>query len=88
MLNELKEVSQRYLYGYQPYSTRELLTLADGGMIYIDIQGDLATNNPLVFIIPGLTSCSQTGMIKSMVNVLIDKNYIAVVINYRGQQGA
>ena len=44
--------------------------------------------NPILFVLPGLTSDSQTGYIKNLVNAANSKNYDVVVINFRGLGGA
>lgn len=40
------------------YDKQEIFTFKDGGHIYLHYKGDLSKNNPIIFIVPGLTSHS------------------------------
>ena len=51
------------------YTSREIFTLKDGGKIYIDYMGQLEqSTRPILFVVPGLTSTSQSGYIRDVVN--------------------
>jgi predicted alpha/beta-fold hydrolase len=77
------------LFGAFKYDSREEFTFKDGGKIYIDIKGDfsLSENKPLIFVHPGLTSHSQSCIIRSIVTLAHKEGFIVVVINYRGLAG-
>lgn len=73
---------------------REVVETIDGGQIYVDwVHNDSASQypnadtRPTVFIVPGLTSTSQSNYVVSMVDLLTEKGYRCMVIINRGLDG-
>lgn len=67
---------------------RELLTLADGGVVAIDwLDGNSSLDAPVVIILPGLTGESQAEYIKFLVLAANQAGLRAVVFNNRGMGG-
>lgn len=73
---------------------REVVETIDGGQIYVDwVNNDSssqypdADRRPTVFIVPGLTSTSQSNYVVSMVDLLTQKGYRCMVIINRGLDG-
>ncbi|XP_039261019.2 phospholipase ABHD3-like [Styela clava] len=73
---------------------REVITEPNGGQFYLDwIDNDNnerfpdSTIRPTVFVLPGLTSCSNVSYVKSTVNRLTEDGYRVMVIVYRGLVG-
>ena len=75
--------------GDMKYDNREEFTFVDGGKIFIDYKGDFSdqSNQPVIFIIPGLTSHAQSDYIRQMVKAANARGYGVVIINYRGLGG-
>ncbi|CAG7834265.1 unnamed protein product [Allacma fusca] len=71
-----------------PYS-REILRMKDGGEIGLDFlePENVDQNTLVVFILPGLTSSSQTCYVKTLVLSITSKGAIAAVLNNRGLGG-
>ena len=93
LLCELKEQVRDFFLPLHKYDRRELFTLSDGGQIYIDMQGsrfkrNIQSKRPILFILPGLSSDSQTPYILNMVKDASARGYDVAVINYRGLAGA
>ena len=68
LLVELKESWHDYVGRGFTYDKREVFSLSDGGEIHIDFKGDSFINEeaqkrPIVFIVPGLTSCSTNSYV-------------------------
>ena len=59
-----KEILKNKIKGQFEYSSREIFTLSDGGIIAVDFIGEIFTNansknnSPLLFVVPGLNSHS------------------------------
>jgi predicted alpha/beta-fold hydrolase len=43
---------------------------------------------PILFVVPGLTSTSQSGYVRGIVSRAVKEGYDVIVINYRGMAGA
>lgn len=76
------------LYPKFKYDRREIFKLNDGGKIAIDFKGALFKNkksvNPILFIIPGLSSSSESKYIINLVKTARNLKYEVCVLNYRG----
>ena len=68
-----------------PALRRERLVTSDNDFVDIDWCGE--GNNPLVILLHGLTSSSQSVYIKGLQAVLLRQNFRSVALNFRGCSG-
>ena len=70
---------------------RQVFTFSDGGEVGLDwanTENHQSPHQPIVLILPGITGCSQSEYVKSLVNVsLTEVNARCVVFNFRGRGG-
>ncbi len=64
---------------------RERLELPDGDFIDLDYCGD--TSKPIVLILHGVTGSSQSHYAQKLLPYLLEHDYFAIVMNFRGASG-
>uniref|UniRef100_A0A7S3IXJ0 AB hydrolase-1 domain-containing protein n=1 Tax=Strombidium inclinatum TaxID=197538 RepID=A0A7S3IXJ0_9SPIT len=89
-MNMVKENFEKRVYGEYEYDKMEIFTLKDGGQIQVHFKGSIFRNPsdtnsaPLLFVMPGLTSHSQSGYVRNMVDTAHSQGYQVILISYRG----
>ena len=84
-----KDKIQQKIEGDYQYTFRDTYVFKDGGEIFVDFKMKQdGKYRPILFVVPGLTSTSQSCYVRGIVDRAVKDGYDVIVFNYRGLAGA